>query len=121
MFSFILLIGCSGEAKENTEEDYEKIAGEVVQYYLNNVSTPEWELKQKYGDDIRETSTIKIYDGGRYVHVETPYLNRDDGAFINNYFEYEDGEVIFRYKEDFEKAIGDKEPVYVEKEGEVKQ
>lgn len=117
MFSFILLIGCSGEAKEKTEEDYGEIAEGAVKNYRDNVQTSEVELKQNFGDDIRGISTIRIYDDGQYVHVEIPYLNYDDGSISNNYFEHEDGEFKFMYEEDFEKAIGDKESVYVEKEG----
>lgn len=121
MFSFILLFGCSGEAKQKTEEDYDELVELAFEDYWDNISD---KIKiEKYGNEfngLREKSEVVIWENGRYFKLIIPRIDTDESSGVG-YSEYENGEFNYVYPEDFEKATSDKEPVYVEKEGEVKK
>ncbi|MCT1577298.1 hypothetical protein M3E13_13455 [Oceanobacillus kimchii] len=117
----MFLFGCSGEAKEKTEEDYDELVELAFEDFWNNLSDKM--RSEMYGDDynsLREKSEIRIWEDGRYIELIIPRTDDDERSSVSR-TEHEHGEFSFIYEEDFEKAIGDKQPVYVENKGEIKE
>ncbi|WP_017795732.1 hypothetical protein [Oceanobacillus kimchii] len=119
MFSFILLIGCSGEAKEKTEEDYNELVELAFEDFWHNLSDKmKYEMYEDDFNSLRDNSEIKIWEDGRYIELTIPRKDDDERSSVSR-TEHENGEFRFLYKEDFELAVEGKDIVYQEKEGEI--